>query len=244
MATVKTFRINGPLSYDDLDNNTDNLNNAKIERVVTVNDSAAAIAITQTGAGAALNVNNGVLNVNSTSVSIGDRLSIQDEIALGNDVGEVGEVMTSGGPGQIPTWKTPVNVEVIQTKSVAGGNSVIFSGLNLSKYSSVYLVLYAITHSSTSAILRFNSTINFTNAYNGVTNSYVGKVNVDFFTVNSSQKAIFNSTGISTTGQTGTTNTNFSGESVFLVKTTPLFSVDVSAGAFTGGYMTLFGVIQ
>lgn len=56
MATVKTFRLNGQLSYDDLDNNIDNLNNDKIERVVDVNDSDVGVRINQSGTGMAFEV--------------------------------------------------------------------------------------------------------------------------------------------------------------------------------------------
>lgn len=51
MTTIKTFRTDGELAYDDIDDNWDNLNNDKIERVVTVNDANPAINITQAGTG-------------------------------------------------------------------------------------------------------------------------------------------------------------------------------------------------
>lgn len=57
MANIKTFRVNGTLQYNDIDDNFDNLNNQKIERVVNVNDATPAIQITQTGAGESIVVN-------------------------------------------------------------------------------------------------------------------------------------------------------------------------------------------
>lgn len=57
MATIKTYRVNGPQSYDDIDDNFDNLNNDKIERVVDVNDTLPAIDITQSGTGDSIVVN-------------------------------------------------------------------------------------------------------------------------------------------------------------------------------------------
>lgn len=57
MSSIKTFRVNGQLQYSEIDDNFDNLNNDKIERVLSVNDNQAALNITQTGSGNSLVIN-------------------------------------------------------------------------------------------------------------------------------------------------------------------------------------------
>lgn len=71
MATIKTFRTTGPLTYNDIDDNFDNLNSNKIERLVNVNDSEPAVEITQSGAGEALVVNSDDLVVVNGKVGVG-----------------------------------------------------------------------------------------------------------------------------------------------------------------------------
>lgn len=248
MATVKTFRVDGSLSYDEIDDNFDNLNEDKIERIVSVNDASVGLSVTQTGDGQALNVNSGKLVVDSSKVSIGDKLSIQDELELGSSVGTLGQVLVSSGVGAVPVWNTLSNVELIQTKAVtSGSNTTTFTGLDFTKYQSVYIVFYAIQHSSTSASLRLGGSEPLSAAYNGTTALAVGKYQFDFFrTLDSIERGVF--TGmlfVSSSAGSGAATHIYAGDAAgYVRRTTTTFNIQTSAGTFTSGTFILYGIKQ
>lgn len=239
MATIKTFRVNGPLEYDDIDNNFDNLNNDKIE--ISSRGVSNGVATLDSSA----KVPNSQLPTWVGTATQGDILyrGVGDWVRLPKGV-DGQQLSLSNG---IPSWvDNDKSVQIGQWTVSSGTNTLAISSLSLSAYRKVEIIFFDIKHTSSSAFLSI-STDRITSSYDGSGGlSFNGVVEYSLFSSSSVERSILNANGYtSVTGgllasRNGVTNSSYSGIGVLTRATTSL-SLTVSAGNFSSGVVTIIG---
>lgn len=169
------------------------------------------------------------------------RIGSSGQLGVGGaNYGTSGQVLTSGGASAAPSWADIASrMTLLGTIDTSTGTSASISGLTLTSYKMLFLVLNNVSHNNgtNTSILIGNSTaddISFTNTFASSTN-HRGILMIDL------------STGIAAfTGANGTTVTMvgasaFAGDSPITTASTSI-SLAPGAGSFDAGSAPVYGI--
>lgn len=159
----------------------------------------------------------------------------------GANYGTSGQVLTSGGSSASPSWATPSSMTLLGTVSTTSGTNPTLSGLTLTGYKQLQIVLEGVSHNSTGnnrQILIGNSTaddVNVTGAF-GDTATVRGFVFIDL------SSGTFCS-DVANAGTTASQNSNvLAGDLAITTASTAIsFALD-NTGSFDAGSIRIYGV--
>lgn len=176
----------------------------------------------------------------SGAATLSGNTTLGSTLTVNGTVGNTGQVLASRGAGQSPAWANAEAFVQIGVLTTTSGSTQTLSGLNLSTFKFLRLVVSRVSHNSgSSRALTFNSITGpqFT-ATAGAGSFFYGMVEIDI-TNNGTFSASVHAANVA--GLVGDTTGAYAGETGITNASTSV-TVGITGGSFDNGQIVIYGL--